>query len=269
MKRLIHVDFELPRCRGSGGFTLIELLVVVGVLGILASLLLPALGRAKAAAQQTSCASRLRQWSLAVALYSGDNDDQLPRESFIPGGTTLNLWAQVRHPLAGDVWYNALPRVMGETPAVDFAPSVVRGDFYEPRRIFHCPSARLPPDAGRDPMVYFSLAMNSKLIRPDSLATVKMAAIRRPSFTVIFLENRLALEAKVHPAQVDFDLGQPSAYATRFVTRHRGKGNLSFVDGHVESRAGRDVVVDGYAVLPQTSIVWTADPESDPNLNYP
>lgn len=260
-------DIQVGRLRH--GFTLIELLVVVAIIGILASMVLPVLGRAKSAARQVSCVNRLRQWSLAISMYASENDDRIPRESFIPGGTTLNLWAQVRHPLAGDVWYNALPRVLGQTEAVDFAPAAVRGDFYDHERLFHCPSARFPGGAAKDPIAYFSLAMNSKLTRPDSATTIKIGSIRKPSNTVAFLENRLPNEAKVHPAQIDQELGQPSAYATRFVARHQQRGNLSFFDGHVEAKAGREVVAEGYAILPQVSIVWTADPDADPNLNFP
>jgi prepilin-type N-terminal cleavage/methylation domain-containing protein/prepilin-type processing-associated H-X9-DG protein len=252
----------------SHAFTLIELLVVVAIIGVLASLLLPALGRAKARAHQLSCVNRMRQWTLALTMYAAETEDRLPRESFIPGGTVLNLWAQVRHPLAGDVWYNALPRLIDQPEAAEFAPSSVRGDFYLRDRLIHCPSAAFPAGAAKDPVTYFSMAMNSKLARPSSPGVVLLGSVVRPSSTVAFLDNRLPDEPKVHPGQIDQDLGQPSAYASRFVTRHRAQGTLSFLDGHVESKAGPEVVEGGYAILPQTSLVWTADPKSDPNLNY-
>ena len=250
---------------GRAGFTVVELIVVIAIIAILASLLLPALARGKDAAKTTSCLSRLKQWNLTLAMYAEDNDEMIPRESFIPGGTSINLWWNVRNPLAHDVWYNALPLEISERGAVSFAPSPARVDFYDRAKLLHCPSALFPQSAEKDSAVFFSYAMNSKLIlRPST--TVKLSTIQRPSDTVTFLDNRLPDEPKVHPDQPTLEAGQPSAFASRFVTRHRQRGSLAFADGHVESLPGRDVTAHGLAIVPQTRIVWTADPSLDPNI---
>ncbi|HEY6167888.1 MAG TPA: type II secretion system protein [Verrucomicrobiae bacterium] len=65
--------------RAAGGaFTLLELLVVIAIIGILASLLLPALAHAKARGERAKCVSNLRQLGIATRLWASDHEEKYP-----------------------------------------------------------------------------------------------------------------------------------------------------------------------------------------------
>lgn len=66
------------------GFTLIELLVVIAIIGILASLLMPALARAKGKAKDAACLSNLKQIGVAIFMYVDDFKGFLPDAEPLP-----------------------------------------------------------------------------------------------------------------------------------------------------------------------------------------
>lgn len=74
-------------------FTLIELLVVIAIIAILAAILFPVFAQAKKAAKKTASLSNMKQQSLGITMYSGDNDDIFP-----------NQW---RDPVTDMVWWTA------------------------------------------------------------------------------------------------------------------------------------------------------------------
>lgn len=98
---------KLQRCvpaRDALAFTLVELLIVIAIIAILAALLFPVLGKAKANAQRTTCLNNLEQINRAIQLYAGENRDFLPMiddmtYNAFGGGSGTNLFLFFYKPL--------------------------------------------------------------------------------------------------------------------------------------------------------------------------
>jgi prepilin-type N-terminal cleavage/methylation domain-containing protein len=82
--------------RSQYAFTLIELLVVIAIIAILASLLLPAIAKAKEQGQRTRCISNIKQVLLATHLYVTDNNDYMPYTSWSSGTYDVANWCYTR-----------------------------------------------------------------------------------------------------------------------------------------------------------------------------
>ena len=77
---LVELPVELPvvSMRKRVAFTLVELLVVIGIIAVLIGILLPALSKARRAAQTVQCAAQMRQLALAAVMYANANHDYFP-----------------------------------------------------------------------------------------------------------------------------------------------------------------------------------------------
>jgi prepilin-type N-terminal cleavage/methylation domain-containing protein/prepilin-type processing-associated H-X9-DG protein len=74
------------RASKRGGFTLIELLTVIAIIGILAAILIPTVGKVRSSAQTVKCVSQMRVWSQVVKLFANDNKGDIALTINVGGG---------------------------------------------------------------------------------------------------------------------------------------------------------------------------------------
>jgi prepilin-type N-terminal cleavage/methylation domain-containing protein/prepilin-type processing-associated H-X9-DG protein len=253
---LITIDMKTGR---QSGFTLIELLVVIAIIAILAAMLLPALARAKEAANQAVSSGNLKQWGLAQSMYVDDFKGIFPATTIpadppiTPGGynekaptwldlTDIQIASQEYGITYGmDAWFNALPPYVASKPLWQYAATGASTNFNTAKSIFLCPtSATLPIDPTiSSQQVIFNYSMNSKGIpgSAPSGTVLKQSSVVHPSAFVLFSEIRThANETPFYGSlSVNSDLlGSPECYTTRESSRHSGGANIAFSDCHVK-----------------------------------
>jgi prepilin-type N-terminal cleavage/methylation domain-containing protein/prepilin-type processing-associated H-X9-DG protein len=228
------------------GFTLIELLVVIAIIAIMASMLLPALAKAKESANRSNCLSNLHQWGLALDMYLDDNHQVFPDFSIANntpgarGGYDQDniLWTDLSgFNAAGygnSAWFNALPPYVVQKALWQYAPDPT--NFVMSRCIFNCPDARFLP-AEVDPMtrVAFCYGINFRATNGVAPASTpfKATEVVHPSAFVFFSDDRAnSLETPFYGANPANDLGAPRGSLNHLSSRHSAGANLTFLDGH-------------------------------------
>jgi prepilin-type N-terminal cleavage/methylation domain-containing protein/prepilin-type processing-associated H-X9-DG protein len=219
-----------PGDRASRAFTLVELLVVIAILGVLAALLLPALGKSEAKAQATACANNQKQLSLAWVFYADENADLLVNNHGV--FQTLaqrQTWANnVEDWLASD----------DNTNLIYLTQSKLGPFANHSARIYKCPADRVPAPNGER---IRSMSMNAQVGNPGELTNrfnpayvqfFKNADLRTPSGIFVFLDEH----ADTLNDGFFVNVLDQGAWGNLPASYHNGAANFAFADGHQESR---------------------------------
>jgi prepilin-type N-terminal cleavage/methylation domain-containing protein/prepilin-type processing-associated H-X9-DG protein len=243
----LTVSETAPRsdCRGvRRAFTLIELLVVIALIALLASLLLPALARAKSSGERTVCLNNTRQLGLGWLLYSDDHNGQLP----------YNLGGDVKvRGVAPASYLNWVNNVMdwelhsANTNLVTITEASLGPYSGKTTRIYRCPSDRVLSGvqrrAGWTARIR-SYSMNAMIgdagdlsrygynrNNPDYVQFFNISAIPKPADIFVFLDE--------HPDSINDGYFVNNGYNWEWIdlpaSYHNGAAAFTFGDGHSET----------------------------------
>jgi len=223
------------KSKPSRAFTLIELLVVVAIIAILASFLLPALGKAKEAGKAAHCRGNEKNLILAWMMYHQDNDDKIVGAH--DRGIRQGDWVGRKQNTSG--------RQTGPTAPIEDAIRGLKDGLLWPylndHKVYHCVGDRRDsPIKSRkvnQGKAWRSYAIPCSMNGPPYVANEaisKHSQLKTPSTKYVFLEEETDVGGNINWGGWLLPYPFTTSWHDPIAIRHGDKNCLAFADGHVE-----------------------------------